>query len=225
MAGTKYWSLDCSYLDFNGEDSGLFPLELKIAKFPGAKRIDALTAFPLQYHAEATAVRSDLLGCGRKFMSLRGPRHCHCNGKAFYIRDGELVQVRIDGRIMVDAACFRKMNPNYFRPTVIDLDYGFDLSAYCEPFDYAFSDKASSEASSDDTSSTTSFELTSETPPDQPEGSVVEQAEMLDEYLLICCPTVPGFSLKDKLWVEFAVADIEEIKWSSYAYLPSVVGH
>jgi len=43
-------------------------------------------------------------------------------------------------------------------------------------------------------------QLTSETSLDQAEGSVVEQAEMADETLRICCPTVPGFSLKDKLW-------------------------
>lgn len=199
-AGTKYWSLDCRYLDFNGEDLGLFPIELKIAKFRGAKHINALEAFPLQYHAEATRVRADLLGCGRKFMRLKGAHHRHCNGKAFYMRDRKQVEVRIDGRIMVDAACFRKMNPNYFRPTVIDLDHGFDLSVYLEPFCDASSDEASSEASSDDTSSEASSDDASIATSFDLEGSTVEQAEMTDEYLLICCPTVPGFSLKDKLW-------------------------
>jgi len=116
------------------------------------------------------------------------------------MRDGEPVEVRIDGRIMVDAACFRKMNPNYFRSTVIDLDHGIDLSAYFEPLWDASFDMASSEASSDDASIATFFDLASETSPDQLEGSVVEQAETTEEYLLICCPTVPGFSLKDKLW-------------------------
>jgi hypothetical protein len=200
MAGTKYWSLDCSYLDFNGEDLGLFPVELKIAKFRGAKHINALEAFPLQYHAEAKSVRADLLGCGRKFMSLSGTHHRYCNGSAFYVRDGQQVEVRIDGRIMVDAAYFRKMNPNYFKPTVADLDHGFDISIYLEPFLYTYSDDASSEASSDDASIATSFDLTSQTFPDQPEGSVAGQAETTDECLLICCPTVPGFSLKDKMW-------------------------
>ncbi|KAG9242067.1 hypothetical protein BJ878DRAFT_426724, partial [Calycina marina] len=65
----QYWSLDCRYLDFNGEDSGLLPIELKIAKFRGAMRINALEAFPLQYHVQATGIRADLLRCGRKFMS------------------------------------------------------------------------------------------------------------------------------------------------------------
>jgi hypothetical protein len=200
MTGTKYWSLDCSYLDFNGEDLGLFPIELKIAKFRGTKHINALEAFPLQYHAEATTFRADLLECGRKFMSLRGTHHRYCNGSAFYVRDGQQVEVRIDSRIMVDAAYFRKMNPNYFRPTVLDLDHRFDLSAYWDPLDYESSDEASSEASSDSGSITTSFDLASPTSPFQPEGSVVGQAETTDELLLICCPTVPGFSLKDKMW-------------------------
>jgi len=118
------------------------------------------------------------------------------------MHDRELVEVCIDGRIMVNAVGFRKMNPNYIRPTVIDLDlaHGFDISVYIEPFDYASSDQDSSEASSDNASIITSFDLVSEPPHDQPEGSIIEQAEILDEYLLICCPTVPGFSLKDKLW-------------------------
>ncbi|XTI91278.1 hypothetical protein V2W45_1459734 [Cenococcum geophilum] len=189
LTGTKYWSLGCSYLDFNGEDLGWLPIELKIAKFRGIKHINALEAFPLQYHAEATTVRADLLECGRKFMSLRGTHHRYCNGSAFYVRDGQQVEVRIDSRIMVDAAYFRKMNPNYFRPTVLDLDHRFDFSASWDPLDHESSDEASS--------------------------SVVGQAETTDELLLICCPTVLGFSLKDKMWVEFAVTDIEEIEWSS----------
>lgn len=196
--GTKSWSLDCRYLDFNGEDLGLFPIELKIAKFPGGKRIDTLEVFPLQYHVQATEIRADLLRCGRKFMSLMGANHRHCNGNAFYMRDGEPVEVRIDSRIMVDAAWFRKMNPNYFRSTAIDLDHGFDISAFLFRFEHGSSvetfseaSEISSEASSDDASIATSFDL---------EGSIMDQAELTDEFLLLCCPTVPGFSLKDKLW-------------------------
>jgi hypothetical protein len=97
------------------------------------------------------------------------------------------VEVRIDSRIMVDAAYFRKMNPNYFRPTVLDLDHDS-------------SNEASSEASSNDGSIATPFDLASETSPAEPEGSVVGQAETIDELLLIYCPIVPGFSLKDKIW-------------------------
>jgi hypothetical protein len=117
------------------------------------------------------------------------------------MREGELVEVYIDYWIMVNTACFWKMNPNYFRPIiVIDRDHGYDLSPFLKLSWDVLSDGAFSKASSDDASIVTSFDLVSETPPDQPESSVVEQAETTDECLLICCPMVPGFSLKDKMW-------------------------
>jgi hypothetical protein len=64
----------------------------------------------------------------------------------------------------------------------------------------------------------------------------VELADLTEDDLLICCPTVQGFSFGEKLWgefyliysdidilltlntAEFAVADIEEIKWSSLPF-------
>jgi hypothetical protein len=167
IAGTKYWSLDYSYLDFNGEDLGVFPIELKIAKFRGAKHINSLTAFPLQYYTEATRVRADLLGYGLKFMNLRGAHHRYYNGSAFYIHEGEPVEVYINYRIMVNTACFRKINLNYFRPTVvINRDHGYNLLAFLKPSWEVLSNKASSEASSDDASITISFDLVSKTSPD-----------------------------------------------------------
>jgi len=64
-------------------------------------------------------------------MNLRGAHYRYCNGSAFYIREGELIEVRIDCRIIIDAAYFQKINLNYFRPTVvIDRDYGYDLSPF-----------------------------------------------------------------------------------------------
>jgi hypothetical protein len=47
IVGMKYWNLNYSYLDFNGEDLGVFLIELKIIKFYKAKRINTLTAFLL----------------------------------------------------------------------------------------------------------------------------------------------------------------------------------
>ena len=78
--GAKYWSIDCCYLDFNGEDLGSAAIELKIPKFRGAKRINALEAFPLEYHADTTRVQAELLRCGRKFMRLRGAHHSKLQG-------------------------------------------------------------------------------------------------------------------------------------------------
>jgi hypothetical protein len=117
------------------------------------------------------------------------------------MRDREPVKVRINGRIMVNTAGFQKINPNYFKLTVINLDFvhRFDILVYIKPFSYVFFDKDSSKASSDDASITTSFDLASKSPYNQLRGSIIKRAKMPDEYLLICCPTVLGFTLKNKL--------------------------
>lgn len=41
---------------------------------------------------------------------------------------------------------------------------------------------------------------------------------MTEEDLLLCSPTVLGFSFADKLWVELAVAHISDIKWDTGAF-------
>jgi hypothetical protein len=102
---------------------------------------------------------------------------------------------------MVNAAGFWKINLNYFKPTVINLDfaYKFDILAYIEPFGYAFFNKDFSKASSDDVLIIMSFDLASELPYNQPKDSIIKRAEIPDKYLLICCLIVLGFTLKDKL--------------------------
>ena len=169
--GEKYWSINCCYLDFNGEDLGTVAIELRIPEFHGAKQINTLEAFPFQYHADFTGVRAKLLRYGRKFMDLRVARLCEYNGNAFYKRNGELVEVRIDGRIMVDTA-FRKIHPHHFKSTVLDTNDVKDI--------------------------TRCFKISGNVR--QPNSVVVEPADMVHENLLICCPTMPGFSFKHDLW-------------------------
>ncbi|KAH6666386.1 P-loop containing nucleoside triphosphate hydrolase protein [Halenospora varia] len=227
-SGTKFWNLDCRYLDFNGEDFGSVSIELHIPKFRGTRRINTLEAFPLQYHADVRAARADLLASGQKFRTLIGSHHRHCRGTAFVMYDGEQIEVAIDSRIMVDAAFFRKMNPNYFRPTVINLDDAVDLWEAFTFSNYTSSHYSSSDTPSDETLSDTSSSLASSdtssdlaadgTAPDLSESNIVEPAHIAEDDLLICCPTVPGFSFSDKLWAEFAVADIGDIQWSSGLY-------
>ena len=134
--------------------------------------------------------------------------------------DGEQIEVVVDSRIMVDATFFRKMNPNYFRPGVIDLDDAVDL---WESFSFpnltssdvassdTSSDKTSSDTSSNSASSDTSFDLTAdETAPDPSESNIVEPAYITEDDFLICCPTVPGFSFSDKLWGKIEALDLQK---------------
>lgn len=60
MAGTKSWIMDCNYLDSNGEEVGSPAFKLYIPKFHGAKRINELEVFPIQFHAQGTSILAEL---------------------------------------------------------------------------------------------------------------------------------------------------------------------
>jgi hypothetical protein len=159
--GEIYNQLDCRYLDFDGEKFGEAEIKPKIPKFHGTKRINALRAFPLQYHRDVDKVKADLVENGRKFVELRGPHHRHCRGRAFYIEKDKVVQKFVDCRVVIDAAFFQELNPNNSRPRITE-PIGTDLIL----------------------------------------DNSLEALVLTEDELLICCPTVPGFSLGDKLWRE-----------------------
>ncbi len=178
-SGLKYCKMECRYYDFDGEVFGEVSVELHIPKFRGTKRINTLEAYPLQYHANESDVRTNLIKCGRKFISLIGSHHRHCRGKAFYIRERRTVEFFVDSRIMVDAAFFRKINPNYSRPHITeaaDME-SIDLSLFM-------------------------FNVSESEPDNHVQSNGREPADMKENDLLICSPTVYGFSFNDKIWGE-----------------------
>lgn len=119
----------------------------------------------------------------------------------------------VDNRIMVDAAFFRKMNPNYSRPKI---DVNGSLRPDPPQVSYDLFDGSS----------------TIETlPHDQIKGTKTDLSALTENELMTCCL---AFSFKDKLWckyrnfgyskatklihkciVECAVASVTNIKWSS----------
>ena len=176
--GLKYYKLECRYLDYDGQVFGEAPVHFAITKFRGTKPISTLTAFPLQHHPDHKGIRALLIHCGRKFVSLLGAHHRHCLGKAFYMKDGEAVVVSVDSRVMLDAAFFRKMKPNYVRPQPKELMKKNDKDGWNDIF--------------------------SESPGkgslDRIKSGGAEPTDLEENDLIICCPTVPGFGLSDKLW-------------------------
>ena len=174
---TKYYNMICRYLDYDGSVFGETSIELGINKFRGAKRISSLNAFPLRYHLDESTVKTSILESGRNFISLMGAHHRYCQGAAFaYDEKGQVVKFSVDSRIMVDAAFFQKMNPNYSRPHVGEAQN--NKSSY---FDFY-------SGLSDTTSS------------GRIKKADIKPKEMNERELLICCPTVLGFSLGDKIW-------------------------
>jgi hypothetical protein len=114
-----YFHIRGRYMDFDGKMFGEVPINTGILKFRGSKPINSLDIFPLQYHDNTDQVRAELVKCSRKFGSLNSIGHLQYSGTAFQVVREELVATSISSKIMVNAAQFQKINPNYARPRVI----------------------------------------------------------------------------------------------------------
>jgi hypothetical protein len=167
----KVFELDCRYYDFDGKLLGEVTEKLAIEEFRGARCIDKLEVFPLQYHPDKEEVEGHFLACGEKFVSMIGSHHRRYQGQAFFQHKNELHKIYVDGRIMVDAGAFQKSNPNYPRLRT--------------PLNALLRDLCDLNCSSD-----------------RVRSSGTKPSEMKQEDLLICCPTLLGFSLSKKVWGE-----------------------
>lgn len=185
ISGLEYFHIKGSYLDFDGMILGKVPIETAILKFPGSKPISSLEAFPLHHHQAKDATRHELIAHGRRFRSLAGIQHRQYKGRAFQMKKGKPIEISINGRIMVDAAMFQEVNPNYVRPSIFKSTEG-----------------------------TNPWEIFNDAQPDESAlKKGIDLNNLSDEDLLLCSPTVLGFTLEEQVWLEFAVADISDICW------------
>jgi hypothetical protein len=177
--GLEYFHLECCYVDFDSKVFGETFIELAVLKFRGTKRISSLDAFPLAYHPNKDKVKVRLVECGWKFVSLMGVHHRQYRGDAFYMRKGQPIKVPVNSRFMIDAVYFREANPNYTRPR-------------------------NNEPTKPDSSVGTWINFGGDDCPanqfDQVKSNGKVPTEMTEDELILCSPTVPGFSYGNKLW-------------------------
>ena len=179
--GVEYFHLECRYLDFDGKVFGETSVELGIPKFRGTRKVNSLDAFPLEYHPSKNKILAHLVDCGRKFVSLISVHHRQYRGDAFYVRKGKPIKVPVNCRIIVDAAYFQEANPNYTRPRINGSEHENSSNNTFILFE------------SDDRSTNQS---------DQVKSNGKDPTDMAEDDLILCSPTVPGFSYGNKLWVE-----------------------
>lgn len=114
-----WYSVEGKYLEYDGKDFGFGSMSAEVESFKGARKITSLACYPLQYHREPEALRTRLIERGKRFIALRGMNYRFHRGLAFYKKKRSLVvKVNINGRVMVDPAIHRRINPNYIVSTV-----------------------------------------------------------------------------------------------------------
>jgi hypothetical protein len=176
MNGVEYFHIGCHYLDSDGKVFGEVSTALGIEKFRGTLRINSLGAFPLPYHQKEKETRAYLEKCGRKFLKLTNVHHCQYQGIAFYMKKNRPVKLFVNSRIMVDAAYFREANPNYAKPSIDKPD-----KERSSRYDWYGGDDDPPKSSN------------------AVKSNGIEPLDVKGDDLLICSPTVLGFSLGIKL--------------------------
>jgi hypothetical protein len=109
---------------------------------------------------------------------------------AFYMKKNHPVKLFVNSRIMVDAAYFREANPNYARVSIEESD-----ESSSPPGWNIFGSGDDSEESSDAVKS-----------------NGMEPSDVKGDDILICSPTVLGFSLGNKLWGESPHLSWKEVR-------------
>jgi hypothetical protein len=100
-------------INFDGKKFFRQKLIVEIYEYRGSRRIDDLPFFPLAYHGQEDKIIKQLVSRGRDFCKLNGSHNKFYKDIAFHTSKKGLTRVNVDGRIMVDAATFRYVNPNY----------------------------------------------------------------------------------------------------------------
>ncbi|KAI0819855.1 P-loop containing nucleoside triphosphate hydrolase protein [Trametes gibbosa] len=182
-----------------------------IEPFGGTKKINTLAAYPLKYSHDPEGLAKTLLERGRKWASLKGIHHLHYQGTAAF-RLGTssaqtIIKYNVDSRIMIDRRNFLRLNPNYTRPKASkteqnkraqDIRHGHHYPpSHMDPIDDHYEENV--------------FTLDVRSP-------THDETSLKDEDLLLASPVLYGYSLSDKIWLEFNVQHIQPIVWNEEAF-------
>lgn len=130
--GDFYW-VEGKYFEYDGKRFGHGSMSIDIPDFQGARKITSLSCYPLNYHKNETELRKTLVERGKKFVQLSGVHYKNHQGMAYFKKKKAVVKVNINGRVMVDPAIHRRINPNY--PISIVRPRDHDLSSDDEESD------------------------------------------------------------------------------------------
>jgi len=242
MTGQKSWVVDGRYLEYDGKAFGLGDHQVSIPAFKGHKKITSLATYPLKYHADPEAIKAQLIARGKKFVSLQGMNYRAQKGIAYMKHKNNVIRFNINGRVMIDPAIFRRINPNYPFSYLKQDEFNEEGGEEDNDSDSEDCDCVSNDEVEEDTDrlrlvmwkdkkgkkhpihvfqseiDKENGRSTQSQLEDSKEGPEAKRQVFTEEELLIASPVVLGFAFSEKRWLEFSLSGIDEIQWNSEAF-------
>jgi hypothetical protein len=240
----QWYSIEGRYLEYDGKSFGMGTMAADVEFFKGVRKITSLGCYPLKYHRDAEEVKAKLIERGKKFVALGGMNYRFHKGMAFYKKKRTVIKVNINGRVMIDPAIHRRINPNYpistVRPKDPDIldasdDDASDDGCKCGMSDSDVDQQQHDSRDSDNPKIVYKVVQDKDGRPRVVEveldenGNVIQKEKMdevqdpsdrefTEEELLIASPVVLGFAFSEKLWLEFSISGISDIDWNEDAF-------
>ena len=126
----EWYCIEGKYVEIDGKGFGHGDFEVDIDSFQGPRKITSLATYPLKYHTDPEGVKKKIIARGEQFIRLEGMHYmCH-KGMAFHKKKKQVLKINIKGRVMIDPASFRRINPNYPISQVMKRKDGDDLFSF-----------------------------------------------------------------------------------------------
>ncbi|KLU91079.1 hypothetical protein MAPG_09602 [Magnaporthiopsis poae ATCC 64411] len=183
----EFFSLQCQYVDFDGDDFGIRHTPLVVWKMDGAVPIDALSSFPMQFHPSPEQATQELLERGRKWEAHAGQHFVHYRGVAL---DHEGGRFNIDSRTMIDCATHHRINGNL----------SFTVSPFQQPRFPQDRKKRKQNPSATD----------AELVPQE----LKKYTKLTDDQCVLASATVRGFAFSEKKFLDFFISCVSPIDWN-----------
>ncbi|KAL4940138.1 hypothetical protein BDV06DRAFT_224376 [Aspergillus oleicola] len=241
----QWYNIEGRYLEYDGKTFGMGTMAAEVEAFKGARKITSLGCYPLKYHREADEIKTKLIERGKKFVALRGMNYRFHKGMGFFKKKRTVIKVNINGRVMIDPAIHRRINPNYpistVRPKDPDLldDSDEDSEGGCCCASGSESDQSHGGERRDSDAPKIKYKVVrnKEGPnrlqvvavevdengneiekEDMEEVADASERDFTEEELLIASPVVLGFAFSEKLWLEFSISGVSDIEWNEDAF-------
>ncbi|KAF1935029.1 P-loop containing nucleoside triphosphate hydrolase protein [Clathrospora elynae] len=218
-----FW-LNCKYVDWDGAKFGIQRINLSISAYTGTRSISSLQVYPLEYHHEGESIRTRLIERGAKAEALAGPNYRAYQGVAwrqgsFGTRD----KYNVKGRIVIDTHGWNRFNPTspiFVAPLnqkeLAHRSGGRGASYNNEEDDYGREeDEDYGENLDDDYDEDDGMPINGAF---AYEEDTAKHVPLTTEQKLICSPLLRGYSLKNKLWLNFFVNCVKDIEWQTDAF-------
>lgn len=192
-----WFVIECALTDWDGDTYGNSESTLAITIYSGSRKISELEVIPLSIHKRKTDIMEGLLKRGTRFQELAAVKCMVYKGTAIDRRNpSEPRKLYVDGRIVIDSESYVRFNPG---ENVTITPVKATGESYEEP-DYWRRFRQSINFHSFDKKEVSKKEI------------------LTEEQSLTCRHLVRGFSLKKKLWLDFQIEGVSDVKWNNTAF-------